>query len=66
MNIQPITTEEQVLCLILQELKEIKALMNPTKESIQCKYCGGTHENKGQIMACAKRAKKKNKESESK
>lgn len=25
---------------------------------IQCKYCGGSHENKGQFMACARKNKK--------
>jgi tRNA(Ile2) C34 agmatinyltransferase TiaS len=23
-----------------------------------CKYCGGTHENKGQMLSCAKKNKK--------
>jgi len=30
-----------------------------TKPLIDCKYCGGTHENKGQLLACAKKHKKK-------
>ena len=25
--------------------------------SIDCKYCGGTHENKGQVLACARKSK---------
>ncbi|MDP4117668.1 MAG: hypothetical protein Q8873_00545 [Bacillota bacterium] len=27
-------------------------------EKIQCKYCGGEHDNKGQMMACARKHKK--------
>jgi hypothetical protein len=26
-------------------------------KSIPCKFCGGTHENKGQLMACARKKK---------
>lgn len=37
--------------------------VEPEKETDQkitasCKYCGGIHENKGQVLACAKKAKK--------
>lgn len=27
------------------------------KDKIPCKYCGGYHENKGQLLACAKKHK---------
>lgn len=27
-------------------------------EADKCKHCGGTHENKGQVLACAKKHKK--------
>lgn len=26
---------------------------------LDCKYCGGKHENRGQILSCAKKNKKK-------
>lgn len=40
--------------------KSLPQVASETK-SIQCKHCGGTHENKGQIMACAKKRKKEGK-----
>lgn len=31
---------------------------NDQNEKIKCKYCGEEHDNKGQVMACAKKHKK--------
>lgn len=55
------TSEQKLLYLILQELKSINLKLTSTAKptAIDCKYCGGTHENNGQVMACAKKHKKK-------
>jgi hypothetical protein len=64
-----ISTEEKLLFDILQELKEInrklpepeplRPIAKATEErEIQCKYCGGSHDNKGQFLACARKHKK--------
>lgn len=56
------TSEQKLLYMILQELKQMNSkLEKPTEKKITakaCKYCGEIHENKGQIMACAKKHKK--------
>ena len=58
------TSEQKLLYMILQELKQINSKLNkekPIEKKITakaCKYCGEIHENKGQIMACAKKHKK--------
>jgi hypothetical protein len=57
---------ERLLFDILQELKkmnsgkepEIKEEINVVSSGVPCKYCGGTHENKGQMLACARKLKK--------
>jgi hypothetical protein len=56
-----VTSEQKLLYLMLQELKEINVKLTPAPKptAIDCKYCGGTHENNGQVMACAKKMKKK-------
>ena len=51
---------DKLLFDILQELKKLNGGKAKATEAagIPCKYCGGTHENKGQIMACAKKKKR--------
>jgi hypothetical protein len=55
-----VTNEEKLLFDIFQELKEInqKLTVRPVAKGAECKYCGGTHENKGQVLACAKKKRK--------
>jgi hypothetical protein len=50
-----VDTHEILLFDILQELKKLN---EPVKDKSICKYCGGTHDNKGQAMNCAKKNKK--------
>lgn len=61
--------EEKLLFDILQELKTLNAKLSPeikkvktenkaVPSSVPCKYCGGTHENTGQMLACARKKKK--------
>ena len=52
-----VTVEQRLLFNIWQALDE-KAKEKESPAIIDCKYCGGTHENKGQLMACAKKHKK--------
>jgi len=69
--LQIITTEEHLLDniyntldLMLQELKQmnhnekVETKIENKKVEQLCKYCNGTHENKGQVLACAKKFKK--------
>jgi hypothetical protein len=35
-----------------------RLLNNGQKEGYPCKYCGETHENRGQLLACAKKHKR--------
>lgn len=53
-------SEQKLLYLMLLELKQINSKLGSENKSVavDCKYCGGTHENKGQVMACAKKHKK--------
>jgi hypothetical protein len=44
--------------LMRENNRLLAKLAGQPKESVPCKYCGGTHENKGQILACAKKKKK--------
>ena len=37
---------------------EIKTEYKAVPSGVPCKYCGGTHENKGQMLACARKRKK--------
>jgi hypothetical protein len=61
-----ISTSEVLLFDILTEIKELKDLLIKEEskapevkaEGLFCKYCEGTHDNKGQILACAKKNKK--------
>jgi hypothetical protein len=46
-------TIEQKLLYNIQEL-----LKKESKAQVICKHCGGTHENIGQTLACAKKHKK--------
>lgn len=46
-------------------LKEVLFYLKPEEKNIEteinqypCKACGGVHENKGQLLACAKKYKK--------
>lgn len=55
---------DKLLFDILQELKKLNGGKPEVKAAgltagIPCKYCGGVHENKGQVMACAKKLKRK-------
>jgi hypothetical protein len=50
---------------IYDELRKLNEKLTPIKEeskavptSVPCKYCGGTHDNKGQLMACARKSKR--------
>lgn len=52
-----VSTEQKLLFNIWQSL-DGKAVTGQSPRILDCKYCGGTHENKGQIMACAKKHKK--------
>jgi hypothetical protein len=62
----PVTNEEKILLAILEQAQEINAKLQPQQKNIEypvakgieCKYCGGTHENKGQMLACARKKKK--------
>jgi hypothetical protein len=55
---------EILLFDILQELKKMnepKEINKDIKEEIKqypCKACGGVHENKGQLLSCARKYKK--------
>lgn len=60
--------------LLIEQNELLKSVLSPVKqevdtelpklenneqnEKIQCKYCGGEHDNQGQVMACAKKHKK--------
>jgi hypothetical protein len=69
-------TTEKLLFNIWQELRILngakkapakqipakKLLTKPQSDSEKCKYCGGTHENKGQFLACARKHSTKKKE----
>lgn len=62
--------------LLIEQNELLKSVISPTKQTIdtdtpkpennvqsdkiQCKYCGGKHDNMGQVMACAKKHKKEN------
>lgn len=63
------TVDRQLIYDIRELMKENNLLLNKLlngfnredkeeSKGIPCKYCNGTHENKGQIMACAKKAKR--------
>jgi recombinational DNA repair protein RecR len=59
------TSEQKLLYLVLQELKQINSELGSVEKAAEikskitaCKYCGGIHENKGQALACAKKHKK--------
>jgi hypothetical protein len=63
-----ITSEQKLLYLILQELKEINLKLAPTEKTVEvkskttakiCKHCGGIHENAGQYSSCARKYNKK-------
>lgn len=60
-----VDTTEKLLFDILQELKNLSKSLKPSEKTnekltaIDCKYCGKTHENNGQVMACAKKTKKR-------
>lgn len=43
---------------LLKEQNELLRTLTEKKEPSQCQYCGGTHENKGQFLACARKNKK--------
>ena len=53
---------DKLLFDILQELKLLNSKLEVENKavpsSVPCKYCGGTHENTGQMLACARRKKK--------
>lgn len=62
-------TERQLLFDIRKELRRTNEILDAILanekppmarevKEILCKSCGGTHENKGQVMACAKKSKK--------
>jgi hypothetical protein len=60
-----VDTSEILLFDILQELKALNKKLEPTMAQeeqqsalLNCKHCGGYHENKGQLMNCAKKNKK--------
>lgn len=55
---------DKLLFDILQELKILNG-KNVVKQEVEeenkqypCKACGGAHENKGQMLACARKKKK--------
>ena len=60
-----VTTEQKLLWNIQELLKDRVPVDVPqpkveevVKPKDICTYCGGTHENKGQALACAKKFKK--------
>ena len=64
-----VSTEQKLLWNIQELLKELKVpdvvplskveeKDQPTETKV-CIHCGGTHDNKGQALACAKKHKKK-------
>lgn len=53
-----IVTVEQKLLFNIWESLDKKAKLVESPKILDCKYCGGTHENKGQLLACAKKHKK--------
>ena len=54
-----IVTIEQKLLFNIWESLDKKANVKKSPKIYDCKYCGGTHENKGQLLACAKKFKNK-------
>lgn len=63
-----VTTEERLLFDILQELREIKQLLQPQEvkavrpiakgAGFKCKTCGKEFDNKGSLMGCYRKHKK--------
>jgi hypothetical protein len=61
-----VTTEQKLLWNIQELLKDrvpidvpqpkVEVVVDQPKDT--CTYCGGTHENRGQVLACAKKFKK--------
>ena len=51
------TASERLLYNIMIQNNEIIRLLS-RKKLIECSSCGGTHENRGQQLACAKKKKK--------
>ena len=57
----------QELILLRENLQEQNKEMDKGKKTnveikakniIECKYCGGTHSNKGEFLACSRKSKK--------
>ncbi len=58
-KMKDIVTVEQKLLFNIWETLDSKAKAKQSPKIIDCRFCGGTHENKGQLLACAKKHKKK-------
>lgn len=54
-NIQELLIEQNEL---LKKILPSEKVSEEINDKIPCKYCGGEHDNKGQVMACAKKHKK--------
>jgi hypothetical protein len=44
--------------LLLAQRAQPEPIIEEIKVGLACKFCGGTHENKGLIMACARKNKR--------